>query len=121
MQNADVKIQERAFAFACRIVRMHRVLYRDRTARRLADQLLNAGTSVGANLEEAEAAQSKPDFICKCRIALKEARETLYWLRLLTATEIVPTKRMAPVITEANEIVSIVTSIVKKASKSARR
>ena len=116
-----MKIQERAFNFACRVVRMHRVLARDRTVRRLADQLLDAGTSIGANLEEAEAAQSKPDFISKCRIALKEARETLYWLRLITATEVVRSSRMSPVITEANEIVAIVTSIVKKASKSPHR
>jgi four helix bundle protein len=116
-----MKIQERAFKFACRVVRMHRVLARDRTVRRLADQLLDAGTSIGANLEEAEAAQSKPDFISKCRIALKEARETLYWLRLITATEVVRSSRMSPVITEANEIVAIVTSIVKKASKSPHR
>jgi four helix bundle protein len=124
MQNAEcrtMKIQERAFNFACRIVRMHRVLARDRTARRLADQLLDAGTSIGANLEEAEAAHSKPDFIAKCRISLKEARETLYWLRLITATEVVRSSRMAPVIGEANEIVAIVTSIVKKATKSPRR
>jgi four helix bundle protein len=120
MQNAEVNIQERAFAFAVRIVRMHRELSRDRTAQRLADQLLDSGSSVGANLEEAEAAHTKADFIYKCRVSLKEARETLYWLRLLTATELVGAKRMAPMITEANEIVAIVTAIVKKASRSAR-
>ena len=116
-----MKIQERAFKFACRIVRIHRALCRDRTARRLADQLLSAGTSIGANLEEAEAAHTKPDFISKCRIALKEARETLYWLRLITATGTIRSARMTPVMTEANEIVAIVTSIVKKASQSPRR
>src|SRR4051794_16571595 len=99
MLNAECRmqtmnIQERSFKFACRIVQIHRALSRDRTARRLADQLLDAGTSVGANLEEAEAAQSKPDFIAKCRISLKEARETLYWLRLIAATGIVPPSRM---------------------------
>ena len=116
-----MKIQDRAFEFACRIVRLHRVLCRDRTARRLADQLLDSGTSIGANLEEADAAQSKADFIYKCRISLKEARETLYWLRLIPATGIVAPKRMAPMLTEANEIVAIVTSIVKKATQSAHR
>src|SRR5438105_323307 len=100
MQSAEcrmqiVKIQERAFRFACRIIRMHHALSRDRTTRRLADQLLDSGTSIGANLEEAEAAQSKPDFISKCRIALKEARETLYWLRLINASEIVRSARVA--------------------------
>src|SRR5437016_10748881 len=107
MQNAEcrmqtMKIQERAFNFSCRVIRMHRALARDRTARRLADQLLDAGTSIAANLEEAEAAQSKLDFISKCRIALKEARETLYWLRLITATEIVHTSPRKPRMSEAN-------------------
>jgi four helix bundle protein len=124
MQNAEMqnmKIQERAFNFACRVVRMHRVLARDWTARRLADQLLDAGTSIGANLEEAEAAHSKRDFISKCRISLKESRETLYWLRLIAATDIVRPSRVTPLMKEANEIVSIVTTIVKNASKSPRR
>ncbi len=113
-----VKIQERAFEFACRIVRLHRTLTRKGvTARRLASQLLDAGTSVGSNLEEAEAGQSKADFISKCRIALKEARESLYWLRLFAATEIVKAKLIESLIQEAREIVAILTTIVKNASR----
>ena len=94
MQNAEMQnIQDRAFEFACRIVKLHRTLTRKGgTARRLAAQLLDAGTSVGSNLEEAEAGQSKADFISKCRIALKEARESRYWLRLFAATELVSPK-----------------------------
>lgn len=123
MQNAEgkmqkVDIQERTFEFACRIVRLHRTLSRrDNTARRLSGQLLDAGTSVGSNLEEAEAGQSRADFISKCRIALKEARETRYWLRLFAATEIVKSARLTPLIQEANEIVAILTTIVRKASR----
>ncbi len=125
MQNAEFKIkqppriQDRAFDFACRIVQLHRTLLRTGpTARRLANQLLDAGTSVGANLEEAEAGQSKPDFISKCRIALKEARESLYWLRLFAGTEIVKPDQLAPIIQEAREIVAILTTIVRNATKS---
>ena len=113
-----VSIQERSFEFACRIVRLHRRLTRkDVTARRLAAQLLDAGTSIGSNLEEAEAGQSRADFISKCRIALKEAREALYWLRLFSATEMIPHNRLESLIQEAREIVAILTTIVRNASQ----
>ena len=120
MQNAkkeNVRIQERAFGFACRIVKLHQSLTRKGvTARRLATQLLDAGTSVGANLEEAEAGQSKADFIAKCRISLKESREALYWLRLFAATDIVRPELVESLIQEAREIVAILTTIVRNAS-----
>jgi four helix bundle protein len=96
-------------------------MWNDRSARPLAYQLVDAGTSVGANLEEAEAGQSKADFISKCRISLKEARETLYWLRLIVASDFLPEERVATLRDEANEIVAILTAIVKNASKSPRR
>jgi four helix bundle protein len=121
MQNAEMNIQEHTFEFACRIVRLYRAMWRDRAARPLAYQLLDAGTSIGSNLEEAEAGQSKPDFISKCRISLKEARETLYWLRLIAATNVMPLKRIAALTKEGSEIVAILTTIVKNASKSPRR
>ena len=109
-------IQERSFEFACRIVRLHQHLYEHGgTGRALADQILDAGTSIGANLEEADAGQSRRDFISKCGIALKEARETLYWLKLLVACELVSSAKITPLITEANELVAILTTIVKSA------
>jgi four helix bundle protein len=110
-------IRERAFEFACRIVRLHRATLRDRTARRLADQILRAGTSIGANLEEAQGGHSKRDFIAKCRISLKEARETLFWLRLFSATDLIRPNRIDSLAREANEIVAILTTIVKNASR----
>ena len=118
MQN----IQERSFEFAVRIVRLHDYLMTKRgAARTIAHQLLNSGTSVGANLEEAGAAQSKADFVSKCSIASKEARETRYWLRLVTACRSVKKERTADLVQEAGEIVAILTSIVKKAGSSANR
>ena len=117
-----MNIQERSFEFACRIVRLtEHLARRSFVARTLARQLLKSGTSVGANLEEANAAQSKPDFISKCSIAAKEARETRYWLRLLTASRSISSKRLEPLVNEANEIVAILTTIVKNAAKSPRR
>src|SRR5437667_4449078 len=115
-------IQERSFQFACRIVRLTEHLHRTSFAARvISRQLLHAGTSVGANLEEASAAQSKPDFISKCSIAAKEARESRYWLRLLVTCKLVDSKRLFPLMTEAGEIVGIVTTIVKNAQKSKSR
>jgi four helix bundle protein len=109
-------IQARAYAFACRIVKLDAYLVRQKgTSRMIAAQLLRCGTSVGANLEEADAAQSKKDFISKCTIALKEARESHYWLRLLVDCNLVPLRRLALLITEAGELVAILTAIVKNA------
>ena len=126
MQNAERRTQneefrkdihQRAFEFACSIVRLHRRLTRMRGANRVAaNQLLRAGTSVGANLEEAKAAQSRPDFIAKARISLKESREAHYWLRLIEATEIVALPDVHDLVEEANQIVAVLTTIVKKAS-----
>jgi four helix bundle protein len=69
---------------------------------------------VGANVEEAQAGQSKPDFISKISIATKEARETHYWLRLLAETEITPAAKLADLTDEANQLVAILTTIVKR-------
>ncbi|MBE9033002.1 four helix bundle protein [filamentous cyanobacterium LEGE 11480] len=109
-----MEIQDRTFNFSTRIVRLHQHLTKsDPTSKILASQILRSGTSIGANLEEAHAAQSKADFLSKCNIALKEARETHYWLRLLTACELLNSERLGPITQEANEIVAILTTIVK--------
>ena len=111
-------IHDRAFRFACRVVKLYNTLSKRRGAvKPLLLQLLRAGTGVGSNLEEAEAGQSKADFVAKCRISLKEARESLYWLRVLATTEIVSPTRLASLIQEAREIVAILTTIVRKASQ----
>ena len=83
-----VDIRERAFEFAVRIVKLCKYLEKNsNVGRNVISQLLDAGTSVGANLEEAKAGQSTADFIHKNAIALKEARESNYWVRLILATE----------------------------------
>jgi four helix bundle protein len=108
-------LPERTFVFAERIVRLCTVLESNgRVSSTLASQLLRSGTSVGANVEEAQGSESRKDCVHKYSIAYKEARETLYWLRLLAAAEIVPGPRLEPLIQEANELVAILTTIVKK-------
>lgn len=83
-----VDIRERSFAFAVRIVKLCKFLEKNSdVSKNLVNQLLDAGTSVGANLEEAKAAQSKADFIHKNSISLKESRESNFWLKLILATE----------------------------------
>ena len=84
------------------------------TSRTLANQLLRSGTSIGANLAESKGGQSRADYLSKVSIALKEARETHYWLRLLIATDIIPENQLTPLLDEANQLVAILTTIVKK-------
>ena len=117
-QNLEMKdIHERVFEFACRIVRLHDWFCRHRRASRtIVNQLLDSGTGIGSNLEEARAGQSRADFIAKARVALKEARESHYWLRLLERSGSVSLNRIRPLVDEANEIVAILTTIIKKAS-----
>lgn len=108
-------INNRTFSFACRIVLLYQHLAKQRYAAEvLGKQVLRSGTAIGANLEEAQAGQSRADFVSKCNIALKEARETHYWLRLLKETKIVSAEKIGNLLGEANEIVAILTSIVKK-------
>jgi four helix bundle protein len=114
-------IKERTFAFALEIVRLCRTLDGKRgTARTLGRQLLGSGTSIGANVEEAQAGQSQADFISKYNIALKEARETIYWLRLLDASEESPDGACKTLTQEAEEIARIIGSIIVNTRKNSK-
>ncbi len=109
-------IRERAFEFAVRIVKLCKFLEKNsEVSRNLIGQLLDAGTSVGANLEEAKAAQSRADFIHKNSISLKEARESNYWLKLILVTEILPEnikKGIEKLETESMELAKIIGKII---------
>ena len=119
MKGSKNDIRERAFLFACRIVKLSTSLAKQKNTREvLARQVLRSGTAIGANLEEAAAGQSRPDFVSKCNIALKEARETHYWLRLLRETNVISTPKIDPLLAESNELVAIPTTIVKKSRRS---
>ena len=109
-----MEIQERTFEFAIRIVKLCQYLdEKPGVKRTLSNQLLRSGTSVGANIEEAQAGQSRADFLSKMSIASKEARETLYWLKILEKAELISDDRLQDLKQEADEIVRILTSIVK--------
>ena len=114
----EKKISDRAFEFAVEIVTLCSKLENESTVTKiLLKQLVRSGTSVGANLEEAQAPQSKNDFIHKTSISLKEARETLYWLKILKRTDLMNVQNIEELINEANEIVSILTIVIRNARK----
>lgn len=111
-----VDLPERTFAFALRIIEVCRYLDElPGVGRTLAKQLLRSGTSIGANVEEGQAGQSKPDFIAKLSISLKEARETRYWLRLISAAFPDLSPRLAPLQDECTQLIAILTTILKNA------
>ena len=83
----------------------------------MSQQLLRAGTSIGANVAESEHAQSRPDFLSKLNIALKEAAETDYWLRLLYETDYLSQQEFQSIIADCREIESLLASIVKTIKK----
>lgn len=113
-----MEIKARTFEFSVRVVRLCQSLDAvPGVSRTLSNQLLRSGTSIGANVEEAHGSQSKADFIAKMYIACKEARETHYWLRLLIATDLVPESKLAPLLDESNQLVAILTAIVKNTRK----
>ena len=108
-------VYERSFQFACRVLKMDQSLSRNRRVNRNSmNQLVSAATFVGSNLEEAKGANSRADFHAKVRISLKEARESKYWLRLLSASGVINPTRIEPLLQEASEIVAILTVIAKK-------
>ena len=109
-------IKEKTYQFALKIICLYRELIKNKEFV-LSKQLLRAGTSIGANVEEATAAQSKKDFISKMSIASKEARETNYWLRLLRDSKLCENKTLHCLLEESEEIIKLLTSIVKTAQR----
>ena len=110
-------IENKSFDFAIRIVKLYQYLCEDKKEYVLSKQLLRSGTSIGANVSEAQRGQSKPDFYAKISIALKEANETLYWIRLLHATEYLNDKEYSSLYSDINEIISILVAICNSKDK----
>lgn len=106
-------VLDKSFAFALEVVALYQRLTEQREFV-LAKQLLRSGTSIGANVEEAQAGQSHADFTAKMSVALKEARESRYWLRLLHQSQLVQLD-FRPALANAEEVLRILTAIVKSA------
>jgi len=116
-------IRARSFEYALRAVKLYQHLQeqRDGAGWVLGKQYLRAATSIGANIEEAQASESRADFVHKLGIAQNEARESLFWLRLLSETQIVSSTKLNPLLGETEELVAVITSIVVNAKKKQRR
>ena len=107
-------IEEKSFDFAIRIVNLYKYLVSKKKEFVLSKQLLRCGTSIGANVAEAEKGQTKADFNAKMNIAMKEANETYYWLRLLYRTDFLSEKEFLSLEKDVKEILAVITAICKK-------
>jgi four helix bundle protein len=107
----DNLILDKSYAFALEVMKLSKRI-REQREYDLASQFWRAGTSIGANVEEAQAAQSRADFHSKMSIAAKEARETHYWLRLTRDGNVLAESECAPLITDIESVKRILTSIV---------
>jgi four helix bundle protein len=104
-------IQQKSFAFAIRIVNLYKFLTTEKKEYVLSKQLLRSGTSVGANIEESIGGQSDKDFLSKISIAYKEARESVYWLKLLQATDYLSEEQADSLLKDAEELCKIIGKI----------
>ncbi len=105
-------IQHKSFAFAVQIVKLAKELRKDHQEFILSDQLVRAGTSIGANVEEALGGQSRKDFLAKLGIAAKETRETHYWLRLVRDSGALTGRQVDALLMECREILTVLNSII---------
>ena len=113
----DNVILDRSKNFALRIVRMYRHLCEKKNEYVLSKQILRSGTSIGANVREAQRAQSLKDFVAKMHIALKEADETAYWLELLHGSKYLTPKEFESIYAECQEILCLLTKIIKSGKR----
>jgi len=113
-------LDERLLTYGARVIKLVESLPRTLVGRRIGDQLLRSATSAGANYEEARGAESRSDFVHKMQVALKELRESHYWLRLLMKAEILPVDRLADLLDEATQLRAILSKSVATTKGKAR-
>lgn len=113
MKNDENQIEGKTYAFAIRMVKAYQYLEKTYRGFALSSQLLRSGTSIGAMVHESKYAQSRADFISKLSIALKEANETKYWIRLLHDTHYFDDTMYNSIYNDVNEIVAMLVSIVR--------
>lgn len=113
----DNPLKDKSYAFALKIIGSYKTLKEDKKEFILSKQLLRAGTSIGANVEEAIGAQSKKDFLSKVSIAYKEARESKYWLRLLRDSKLIDAKVADELIQDIEELLKLMGAIISSTKK----
>jgi len=109
-------VNEKSYNFALKIIKYSRQL-RDANEYVLSNQILKSGTSIGANINESIYSQSKKDFVNKLSIALKEANETLYWLKLIKDSNLISDKYTLELLKDIDEIIRLLVSIIKTTKK----
>jgi four helix bundle protein len=114
-------IVDRTFNFGIQIIKLSEHIPASQAGKICARQVLRSGTSIGANIEEAEAAYTKDVFTYKMNIALSEARETYYWLRLLKGSDMIRPNQIDTIINEADELRKILGAIVSSARGKSKR
>jgi four helix bundle protein len=112
----EIEMKQRTKAFALRVIKLVNSLSRELVARRLGDQLLRSGTSVGANYRAVCRARSKADFISKLGIVEEEADESAFWMELLIESGLVPQRRLEKLLDEANQLTAIMVASRKSTS-----
>ena len=113
----EATAEQKSFRFAIRIVNLYKYLRKEKKEFVLSKQMLRSGTSIGANIAESQQAQSRADFLAKLNIALKEAAETDYWLRLLHATDYMSDAEFHSVHDDCTELEKMLTAIIKSTKK----
>jgi four helix bundle protein len=116
-QNVPFDIKKRTFLFGVRVIKLVGKLPRTVAGIEVGRQLIRAGTSVGSNMEEADGAISKKDFVNHVRIARKEARESRYWLSMLAAADLLQDPEIPPLTQEADELIRILSGIITSATR----
>jgi len=114
-------LEERSLSFGKRVVRLCKTLPKNTVNRRLSDQLIRSGTSVGANYREANETDTKRDFKNRIRITKKEAKETIYWLELVIEANSTCRERILPLLEEARELMKIFGSIYESTKRPKQR
>lgn len=109
----DNVVRNKSYSFSLKIIKIYQELTQEKREFILSKQLIRSGTSIGANIEEAIGAQSRNDFIAKMSISYKEARETLYWLHILTDSNFLNKKQSDLLILDCEELLKILGSIIK--------
>lgn len=114
-------ICERTFRFGVRVIKLVRRLPTDIAGHEVGRQLLRSGTSVGANMEEADASESTDDLIHKLKISLKEAQETRYWLRSLVESDLLRNQEVDALTLESEELIRIINVIISSTIRARRQ
>ena len=112
-QNNKGILEDKSFQFAIRVVNLYKYLVETHKEHVMSRQVLKSGTSIGANISEAQFAQSKADFGTKMQISLKEANETRFWIRLLKATDYLSEREADSLLVDCNDLINMLVSTCK--------